>query len=166
MLLNASRIFEFGQPMPDNSILESEEILIWYGGWSLQDLRDNARIRANGLLLNQQYKYAFGTEVLPSGLYAIRLMKNSYHRIYKSQSSLLRPNELVAHPVLICTAEIACLLENKHSLIQNSIIRSSIKRRSDHFALERCGSYLRVVRVEDDKISKRIGMASARYIVS
>lgn len=149
-------------------MLESEEILIWYGGWSLQDLRDNARIRANGLMLNQQYKYVWGTEVLPTGLYAIRLpMQNSHRRIYKRQSSLLRTNETVAHPVLICTAEIACILENKHSLIQGSIIRSSTQRRVGfHIGVERCNSHLKVVRVEDSQISKRIAMASARYIVS
>jgi hypothetical protein len=168
MFFNASQILGFGQVMPQFTLPKLDRIWVWYGGWSLQNLRDYSVSERKGLILPQSYKYACCTEVLPIGFYALRLpVTNSSRKVYKHQSALLADNEIAAHPVIIYTAEICSVLESKKSLLGNTIIRTGIKRRAGfHIGVERCNSHLKIVRVEDSQVSKKIAMASQYCIVS
>ena len=95
------------EPLPQGN---PGEIVIRYGGWSLQELRAK---RAPGLMWDQSWhdKYPWSSEKLPSGLYVLRLpIPDSNRKTFDQQEALLLPGEETAHVVLAASALLAIRL--------------------------------------------------------
>ena len=107
------------QPMPQ---AEPGTILIRYGGWSLQELRD----KRLDLMCRQDWydKYPWAAEKLPSGLYVLRLpIPDSNGKTYEEQQKLLLPGEEPAHVILAATALLSLRLSAQPDPLKNGWTR-------------------------------------------
>ena len=92
----------------------SGEVVLRYGGWSLQDVR--ARMVPRELMWDQSWYdvYHWSAEKLPSGLYVLRLpVPESSLKTFDEQKALLLPGEEAAPIVLAATALLALRLSGQ-----------------------------------------------------
>jgi hypothetical protein len=119
---DAVALLQFGPatdtPIPDAA---SGELVIRYGGWSLQELRDTC-----GLMHKQDWydKYPWASEKLPSGVYVLRLpIPDSNRKTFAEQTKLLLPGEEPAHIILATTALLSHRIVTKEDLLKGDWTR-------------------------------------------
>lgn len=137
---NAAEILAFGTTML-GKLPEAEDgdVFIWYGGWSLQELRDNPLVRQKDLMMLQDWynEESWSTEVLSADFYQLRIpVSRSGNKMFDEQEGLITANERAAHPLLIATAWICHKLQTGKDLFKNKWIRSG-KRVTD----DECNEY-------------------------
>jgi hypothetical protein len=125
--VDAVAILGFGNPseesLPD---AKSGEMVIRYGGWSLQELRDNPVVRKRKLMWKQDWyhTYPWSTEKLPSGIYRLRIpVPNSNRQTFAEQQSSLPSGEAPAPVVLVATALLAHRVQTGEDLLKNDWTR-------------------------------------------
>jgi len=124
LTLDATHLLGFGEasqePLPN---AEPGTIVLRYGGWSLQELRDKRRDLMHAQ--NWYDKYPWASERLPSGIYVLRLpVPDSNCKTFDEQKSLLLPNEEPAHIVLAATALLSIRLSGGQDSLANGWTRT------------------------------------------
>jgi hypothetical protein len=109
------------EPLPDTT---NGEIIIRYGGWSLQELRDS---EFGGHLMHKQewYEaYRWSKRNLPAGTYSLRIpVKNSNNKNLDEQRQLLSKDEHVASIVLVASAVLSHHLQQHEDLLKGDWTR-------------------------------------------
>ena len=124
---DAVSILGFGNPS-EESLPEAKngEVLLRYGGWSLQELRDCSGVRERKLMWEQDWyhKYPWSNEKLPSGIYRLRIpVPNSNRRTFAEQQGSLPSGEEPAPVVLVATALLAHRLQTGEDLMKTDYTR-------------------------------------------
>jgi hypothetical protein len=162
---DAAKILQFGVPTEDIlPVAEYGEVVIWYGGWSLQQLRDNPLIRERDVMWDQDWynNYIWSSEVLPVGFYRLRIpVPNSNSKSFDEQTELLFTGEVPAHPVLVATAELCHEIQTGKSMLAGICVRTGKKCHSG-LELGRDEGRLSVHRYGNDYDSNPY-LASAQY---
>jgi hypothetical protein len=121
---DATSVFGFA-PLNDEPLPEAApgEIVIRYGGWSLQELRDTV-----GMTLMHKQKwyntYPWSAEKLPPGNYRLRIpVPDSNRKTFAEQQRMLPPGEQVAPVVLVATALLARRLQTGEYLLKTDFTR-------------------------------------------
>jgi len=167
---DATTLLGFGPPSPEAPLPEAKpgELLLRYGGWSLQDLRDNAVVRAKDLMWVQDWyeQYPWSAEKLPSGLYALRLpVPDSNRKTFDKQKALLLPGEEPAPVVLAASALLAHHLQTQEDLLKGDWTRCKEQTAGGyHVVLYWSGGRLRVNYRWDDYPYHFVWLASARRL--
>ena len=107
------------EPLPT---AEPGTIILRYCGWSLQQLRDK-RI---DLMHRQNWynEYRWSVDVLPSGIYVLRLpVPKSNRKSFDEQKALLLPGEETASVVLAATALLAIRLSGEEEPLHRDWVR-------------------------------------------
>ena len=97
-------------------------IVIRYGGWSLQELRE----KHQNLFHNQDWygKKLWNSEQFPSGIYVLRLpVPDSNRKTFDEQKALLLPGEESAPIVLAATALLAMKLSGAEDPLKDDWTR-------------------------------------------
>lgn len=122
---DAVSILGFG-PASDEPLPEQKcgEIVIRYGGWSLQVLRNSAV----GKELMSQHdwydKLPWSTENLPAGIYRVRVpVPGSNRKTFVEQEQMLSAGERTASVVLVATALLAHGLQTNEDLLKRDWTR-------------------------------------------
>lgn len=131
---DAVTLLGFGKPTTEAlpEATKAGEIVLRYGGWSLQDLRGSKIVCQKNILWGQDWydRYPWSAEKLPSGLYALRLpVPDSNRKTFDEQKALLLPGEEPAPVVLGASALLAHLLSTGEHLLQGHWLRC--KERAD-----------------------------------
>jgi hypothetical protein len=122
---DATSILGFGsasdEPLPEPA---PGEVVIHYGGWSLQELRNSD---VGKKLMHEQdwyNKYAWSTEKLPPGLYRLRVpVPDSNPKTFAEQQAMLSPGEQVAPVVLVATALLVHYAKTGEDLLKSDWTR-------------------------------------------
>lgn len=168
---DAVTLFGFGSEAAE-ALPEAREgeVIIHYGGWSLQELRDNKFIREQDLMWVQDWynRYGWSTEKLPSGIYRVRLpIPKSNRTDLTGQKKLLLPGENPAHIVLEATAWVAHKLKTGQDLLNGDFIRSEHETESGSRAvLLSHDSRLNVYDFLDDDANGRVWFGGAARLAS
>jgi hypothetical protein len=96
------------------------EIVIAYGGWPLQKLRDSDV--GKWLMYQDDWydKYAWSTQGLPSGIYRLRIpVSGSNRKNFAEQERMLPAGEAIAPVVLVATALLAHYSACSKDLLKN-----------------------------------------------
>ena len=166
---DASSILSFGQSMQGElPQAEPGEVVIWYGGWSFQELRDNPLVRKREIISYQDWcdQCDWSNESLPVGFYALRIpVPNSDEKECGKQTDLLTGGEQVAHPVLVVTAELCHYLQTGKRLLEKIMVRTSESQDdSDVVSLGWHEGRLRFVNYWDEVRMRSLLLASARSL--
>ena len=165
--LDAVSLLGFG-PKSDGAFPQAESgtIVIRYGGWSLQELRD----RRSDLMYTQDWynRYSWSTERLPSGIYVLRLpIPGSNRKTFDEQKPLLLPGEEPAPIVLVATAMLAFHLSGGQDPLKGRWMRCKEQPDDgDHVGLDWHGSRLYVNGYWGDDRRDNVWLASARRLPS
>jgi hypothetical protein len=113
------------------------EIIINYGGWSLQELRDMFIGRS---LMHQEdwhNEYPGSTEMLPPGTYRLHIpVSDSNRKTFAEQEAMLPSGEQTAPVVLVATAILTHCLQTGQDLLENGFTRCREQTAEDgHVAL-------------------------------
>jgi hypothetical protein len=122
---DAVTLFGFGEVSPE-SLPEAEpgELVLCYGGWSLQELRDSAI--GQKLMRKQDWydQYAWSSEKLPSGIYRLRVpVPNSNRKTFAEQEAMPPKGETIAPVVLVASALLAHRLHTSEALLKGDFTR-------------------------------------------
>ena len=124
---DAVALFGFGEaskePLPD---AKRGEVVIRYGGWSLQELCSNPVVRQKDLMWEQDWyhKYPWSSEKLPPGIYRLRTpVPHSNRKNFAEQEQLLAAGEQTGPVVLVATALLAHRLHTGEDLLKNDWTR-------------------------------------------
>lgn len=132
---DAARILQFGVPTEDIfPVAEYGEVVIWYGGWSLQQLRDNPLIRERDVMWDQDWynNWHWSKGSLPAGFYRLKIpFPGSNRKTFDEKTDLLA-GEYVAHPVLVATAELCHYLQTGQKLLKEISIRTNMQNSDGH----------------------------------
>lgn len=128
---DAVALFGFGsaspEPLPE---AKSGELIIRYGGWSPQELRDS---EIGQRLMHQQdwyNEYAWSTEKLPPGIYRLRIpVSDSNRKNAAEQERIFPKGEEFAPVVLVESALLAHFLQTGEDLLKTDWTRC--KERTD-----------------------------------
>lgn len=125
---DATAIFGFGHPSEEDlPEAKSGEIIIRYGGWSLQELCDCPLVCERNVMWHEQDwygGYAWSTDTLPSGIYRLRVpVPDSYSKTFDEQKRLLPVNEEPAPVVLVASALLAHRVQTGEDLLKNDWTR-------------------------------------------
>lgn len=108
------------------------EVIIRYGGWSLQELRDSSA------LIHKEDWYNscdWSTEKLPSGIYRVRLpIQGSNRNGIEEQKKLLLPGEDPAHIVWEATALLCHKMKTGADLLKSEWVRTHHPSQGGGFA--------------------------------
>jgi hypothetical protein len=110
------------------------EVVIWYGGWSLQDLGNNSLVRSKKVMSSASWSdYSdWFKQSIPAGFYRLRIpVPNSGNNFFNNQTLLLAEGEQVAHPVLVVTAELCHYLQTGARLLNGIGVRTNQKYSDD-----------------------------------
>ncbi len=122
---DAISILGFG-PVSDETLPEAApgEIVIRYGGWSLQELRDSDIGQTFMYQQGWYDKYPWSIEKLPAGIYRLRVpVPDSNRKTFEEQEAMLPSGEQVAPVVLVPTAMLAHHLQKGEDLLKNDWTR-------------------------------------------
>jgi hypothetical protein len=124
---DAIALLGFGAALTDEPLPVAlpGEIVIRYGGWSLQELRKSDI--GNQLIWQDQHwcnNYPWSHEPLPSGIYRLRIpVPGSNDKNFADQQALLQEGEEPAPLVLVATALLAHHLQTNEDLLKNDWTR-------------------------------------------
>ena len=135
---DAVSILGFGdavaEPLPQ---AKEGEIVLRYGGWSLQELRDSSVGRK--LMHDQDWynAYPWSSEKLPSGIYRLRIpVAESNCKTFAEQERMLRRDESIAPVVLVASGLLVHHLQTGEDPLKNDWIRCRNQAaRGGHVAL-------------------------------
>lgn len=133
LMYDASSLLRFGRPIQGFAPqIVAGEIVIWYGGWNLEQLLDNEVVQSKGIIADRQLRTEFdwSTEMLPIGFYRLRIpVPHSNVNTFDEQLELLSDTESVAHPILVATAELCHFISTNVQLLKGIYVRTSKKDR-------------------------------------
>ena len=120
---DAVSILGFGDPSAE-ALPQAGEIILRYGGWSLQELRDSAI--GKKLMHRQDWysKFPWGSEKLPPGTYRLRLpIPDSNRKSFAEQEQMLSEGEQIAPVVLVASALLAHQVQADSDLLRGNWTR-------------------------------------------
>ncbi len=127
LVYDAVALFGFGEesaePLPE---AEPGEVIIRYGGWSLQELCNNPVVRQKNLMWEHDWyhAYSWSSEGLPPGIYRLRIpVPGSNKKNVTEQERMLSAGESTAPVVLVATALLAHRLQTGENLLKNDWTR-------------------------------------------
>ena len=101
-----------------------DEVVLRYGGWSLQELRDSAI--GQRLMHRQDWydTYPWSTEKLPSGVYRLRVpVPESSGKTFADQKRMLPNGEQIAPIVLVASGLLVHYLQTGEDLLKKDWTR-------------------------------------------
>lgn len=116
--------------------VRSGEVLIRYGGWSLQELRDSAIGKELMDVQDWYDKYPWSAKKLPAGIYRLRIpVPGSSHKTVAEQERDLPNGEHTAPAVLVATA----LIVHRRQMGED-LLKGAWTRFRDRTAADRRGA--------------------------
>lgn len=161
---DAVHILGFGsaseEAMPE---AKSGEVIIRYGGWSLQELRDS--VNGKKWMHQQDWynSYGWSTEKLPAGIYRLRVpVPVSSGQTFVQQQEMLSAGEEVAPVVLVATALLAHHLQKGKDPLNGDWTRCKEVADDDRVELVWDGGRLVVGSGWDDDAGDGVWLSSVR----